>query len=189
MDPVRAAETRPETLHVFPISTRRGHAGVIAMLFLVAAGVTIFMGAPPGIESLKWPMIIVGVLALAGALVLHQRRRRRLVITRSGEQHYLSVEREPVRLWCPLGVSGDQMNTRVDKLWIYDVWLKLVDRDRGCGILLAETRGAACGPERNWLIGIDKTVSCEPFDARKFGELAKLLAVVKGINAQYERRT
>jgi hypothetical protein len=179
---------------VFPVSTHRGLAGVvflgvIATLVLVAAGVTIFSGAPPAIESLTSPMIIVGALALVGALVLHLRRLRRIHITRSGDQHFLTVEREPVRLSFPLGFSGDQLKTKAGRVPMYHVWLKLVDRDRRSGIFLAETRGAAYGPQRDWLTGIDKTVSCERFEARALGQLAKLLAVVKAINAHYEKRT
>ena len=117
-----------ETLHDFPVSTRRGHAqvvllGVVAMLLLVAAGVTIFAGAPPEIEGWKWPMTVVGACALVGAIVVHGRRRRRLTIVRTGEQHHLVIDREHVRLEFPLGVSGDQMTSRVNRLPLYEVWL------------------------------------------------------------------
>jgi hypothetical protein len=179
-----------ETLYVFAVSTHRGLAGVvllgvIATIVLVAAGVSIFVGAPPGFEAATRPMIIVGVLALAAATVLHRRRLRRLHITRVGDQHFLTIERESVRLLFPLGFSGDQLKTKVGRIPTYDVWLKLVDRDRRGGIFLTETRGAAYGPQRGWLTGIDRTVSCERFEARKLDQLAKLLAAVKAINAHY----
>jgi hypothetical protein len=179
-----------ETLHVFPVSTRRGHAlvvllGVIAMLLLVAGGVTMFMGAPPAIQSWMWPMIIVGAAALAGAFVRHSFRRRRLVITRSDEQHYLEVDGEGIRLPFPLGFSGDQIKNTVNRIPIYEVWLKLVDSYGRGGVFLTETRGAIYGAQTGWLTGIDRTVACERFEAGKVGMLAELLGVVKAINAQH----
>src|SRR5688572_24283701 len=97
------------TLHELPVSTRRGHALVVALavvgiILLVAAGVTIFAGAPPEIEGTEWPMTAIGSLALAGALVRHRLRRRRLAIVTDGEQHYLIIDRERVRLAFPLAM-------------------------------------------------------------------------------------
>jgi len=178
-----------ETLYTFPVSTRRGHAvvvllGVIAMLLLVAGGVSLFMGAPPTIAGWTWPMIIVGAVALVGALVRHSFRRRELVITRRGDQHQLVCAAEDVRLTFPLGFSGDQMTSRVNRVPIYEVWLKLVDSFGRGGIFLAETRGAIYGPQKDWLTGIDKTVACERFEAGRVGMLAELLAAVKQVNAR-----
>jgi hypothetical protein len=178
-----------ETLHVFPVSTRRGHGvvvllAVIAILLLVAGAVSIFMGAPPAIDAWKWPMIIVGAVALAGALVRHRYRRRELAITRTGEQHYLVCEAEQLRLTFPLGFSGDQMTNRVNRVPMYEVWLKLVDANGRGGVFLSETRGAIYGPQSDWLTGIDNRVPCERFEAGKVGMLAELLAVVKTINAR-----
>src|SRR5688572_1284807 len=99
----------PESLHEFSVSTRRGHALVIACLLLVAGGVTIFMGAPPAIEPWGWPMIGVGAVALVAAFAVHRTRRRVLRIVRDGDTHRLIVERERIRLEFPLGISGDQM--------------------------------------------------------------------------------
>ena len=187
------SDTKQSTeTHTFPVSTRRGHGvvvllGVIAMLLLVAGGVTMFMGAPPAIESWMWPMLIVGALALVGALVRHSFRRRRLVITRSEEKHYLVVEGEGLRLSFPLGFSGDQMKSTVNRVPIFEVWLKLVDSFGRGGVFLSETRGAIYGAQANWLTGIDRAVACDRFEAGRVGMLAELLAVVKEINAQYPR--
>ena len=178
-----------ETLHDFPVSTRRGHAlvvtlGVIAMFLLVAAAVTIFAGAPPAIEGWKWPMTAAGALALVGAIVLHQLRRRRLLIVRTGDVLHLIVEREEVRLAFPLAISGDQMTTRVNGIPMYEVWLKLVDASHQRGIFLGETRGAIHGAQEDWLTGIDKTVACDRFEVGRVGLLAELRAAVESINAR-----
>jgi hypothetical protein len=178
-----------ETVHDFPVSTRRGHAlvvalGVIAMLLLVAAGVTFFAGAPPAIESWKWPMAIVGAVALAGAFVRHRLRRRRLRIVRTGDRHELVIDAEHTRLVFPLGISGDQMKSMVNHVPIYEVWLKLVDANGATGIFLNETRGAIYGPQQGWLTGIDRTVACDRFEAGRVGMLEELRAAVDAINAR-----
>ena len=182
-------ETGVETLYTFPVSTRRGHGlvvllGVIAMLLLVAGGVSLFMGAPPAIAAWTWPMIIGGTVFLVGALVRHLFRRRTLAITRNGARHELVCAAEGVRLAFPLGFSGDQMTNRVNRVPMYEVWLKLVDSHGRGGVFLSETRGAAYGPQRDWLTGVDKNVACERFEAGRLGMLAELLAVVKQVNAQ-----
>lgn len=172
----------------FPVITRRGHAlvvllGVIAMLLLVAAGVTFFIGAPPEVEPWKWPMTGVGAAALVGAGVRHAFRRRRLTIVATGGQHHLVIDGEPVRLAFPLGISGGQMTTHVKRIPMYEVWLKLVDASGTTGVFLNETRGAACGPQADWLTNTDKTVPCERFEAGRVGMLEELRRAVEAVNA------
>lgn len=177
------------TLHEFPVSTRRGHAlvvtaTVIAVILLCMAGVTIVMGAPPAIEGWKWPMTVAGGVALVGALVLHRLRRRVLAIVRTGDHVHLVIEREHVRLEFPLGVSGDQMTNKVNRIPIYEVWLKLLEPNRERGIVLTETRGAIHGPQAGWLTGTDANGVCERFEAGRLGMLAELRAAVEAINTR-----
>ena len=177
-----------ETLHSFPVSTRRGHGlvvflGTMAMLLLVA-GVVTFFGAPPEIMPWKWPMMIAGAVFLVGAFVRHSQRRRTLEITKSGDQHFLICATEDVRLTFPLSFSGDQMTQRIKGIPMYEVWLKLVDAFGRGGVFLQETRGAIHGAQKDWLTGIDKAVACERFEAGSVGQLAEILARVKAVNAQ-----
>ena len=180
-----------ETLHDFPVSTRRGHAlvvflGVVAILLLVAGGVSIVMGAPPEIQAWEWPMTIAGTVVLVAALAVHRTRRRRLKIVRVGDRHTLVIEREHVHLEFPLGMSGDQMKNMVNHVPMYEVWLKLVDANHRTGIFLSETRGAIHGPQHDWLRGVDKSVACERFESGKVDMLARLRDVVDSINARYK---
>jgi hypothetical protein len=178
-----------ETLHEFSVRTRRGHAlvvflGVVAILLLVAAFVTIFLGAPPAIDAWKWPMTIGGAVVLFAAGIFHRTRRRSLKIVKAGDRYTLSIEREHVLLDFPLGISGDQMKNAINGVPIYEVWLKLVDVNRQTGVFLQETRGAIHGPQGSWLHGVDQSVACERFEAGKVGMLAELRAIVDAINVK-----
>jgi len=178
----------PASVYEIPVVTRRGHAlvvtlGVVACILLVCAGVTIFMGAPPEIEGWKWPMTGGGAVALVGAFALHRTRRRVLRITRTDDgKHQLVIEREQIHLTFPLGVSGDQMTNHVNGIPMYEVFLKLVDANQRGGVFFVETRGAIHGSQPDWLKGVDRTVSCERFEAGKVGQLAELRAIVEEIN-------
>jgi hypothetical protein len=175
-----------KSLHEFHVSTRRGHAlvvllGLVACLGLVAAGVTIFMGAPPEIERYEGAMTAIGLVTLAGAVIVHRRRRRVLRIVHGPDGHHLIIERENVLLEFPLRISGDQMTNHVNGIPMYEVWLKLADARNG--ILLVETRGAIHGSQPNWLSEIDRSVSATRFEAGSVGMLSKLRAIVEQINA------
>ena len=180
----------PASVHELSVITRRGHAlvvtlGVIACIVLVAAGVTIFMGAPPEIEGWKWPMTIGGLVALAAAFAVHRTRRRTLRITRTDDgAHQLVIEREQIHLTFPLGISGDQHENNVNGVPMYEVYLKLVDANQRSGVFFVETRGTIHGPQSGWLKGVDRAVSCERFEAGKVGQLAQLRAMVEAINAR-----
>ena len=182
---IRAIVAAMQSLHEFSVSTRRGFAlvvtlGVVACIVLVAAGVTIFVGAPPEIEGWKWPMTAVGLVALAAAIVVHRSRRRVLRIVHGPDGHHLIVDREDVRLEFPLRVTGDQHTNSVNGIPMYEVWLKLSDA-RG-GVLFTETRGTIHGPEDDWLSNMDSTPAGERFEAGAVGMLAKLRAAVERIN-------
>lgn len=184
-----SAAPAPEIVERFPVVTRRGHAlvvllVVIAVLVGCAAFVTLFMGAPPGVEPWKWPMTAVTGAALVGAFIRHRFRRRELTIVRTGDQHHLEIAREHVRLAFPLGISGDQMTTRAGRIPIYEVFLKLVAADRKTGIFLTETRGAIHGAQKDWLTGVDRSVACDRFESGRLGVLAELRGVVEHINAK-----
>ena len=178
----------PASVREFTVVTRRGHAlvvtlGVIACIVLVCAGVTIFMGAPPEIEGWKWPMTIVGLVALVATFAVHRTRRRTLRITRTDDgKHQLVIEGERIHLTFPLGVSGDQMTNHVNGIPMYEVFLKLVDANQRGGVFFVETRGTIYGPQQDWLHGVDRAVSCERFEAGKVGQLAELRALVESIN-------
>jgi hypothetical protein len=180
---------REHTLHEFAVSTRAGQGavvalGVVAILLLVAFGVTHVSGGPPGVEAWKWPMAIIGGAALAGAFAAHHQRRRSLRIVRSAPGTYaLVVDGEGVRLAFPLAVSGDQSRDQVGSLPQYGVTLKLLD-DRGRGVFLTQTRGAAYGPQKNWLTHLDRGGTCAWFEARGLDQLAELREAVE----QLQRR-
>ena len=178
-----------ETVREFPISTRRGHGlvvalGVVAILLVVAAGVSIFAGAPPPLEPWTWPMAAGGIVALVAAVVVHRGRRRTMAIVRTGDLHHLVVEAENVRIEFPLAVTGDQMTTSIRGIPMYHVWLKLVDASGQAGVFLEEVRGAIHGPQRDWLTGIDRTVACDRFESGRVGMLAELRAAVEAINTR-----
>jgi len=178
----------PASVYECPVATRRGFAlvvtlGVIACIVLVCAGVTIFMGAPPEIEGWKWPMTIVGIVALVATFALHRRRRRLLRITRTDDgKHQLVIEGEQIHLTFPLGISGDQMTNHANGIPLYEVFLKLVDANQRSGVFFIETRGTIHGPQHGWLTGVDPSVSCARFDAGKVGQLAELRAIIEEIN-------
>jgi hypothetical protein len=149
---------------------------------LVAAGVTVFAGAPPEIEGWKWPMTAVGLVALVATFVRHRMRRRILRIVHGPDGHHLIVDGEDVRLEFPLRISGDQHTNSVNGVPIYEVWLKLVDARSG--VLFTETRGTIHGPEDDWLSNLDSTPASVRFEAGAVGMLANLRAAVEQINTR-----
>jgi hypothetical protein len=182
---IRAIVRAMESLHEFPVCTRRGHAlvvtlGVVACIVLVAAGVTIFAGAPPEIEGWKWPMTAVGLVALVATFVVHRGRRRLLRIVHGPDGHHLIVDREDVRLEFPLRITGEQHTNSVNGIPMYEVWLKL--GDARTGVFFTETRGTIHGPEDDWLSNMDASPAPVRFESGAVGMLAKLRAVVEQIN-------
>ena len=184
-----SAAPAPETIHEFPVSTRRGHAlvvllGTVSILLLVAWGVSVFGGTPPGLGPWVAPMGIAGAVALVGAVVLHRRRRRQLLIVRTGDAHHLVVERENVRIAFPLGISGDQFTESMRGIPIYHVYLKLADANGRGGVFIEETRGAIHGPQEGWLTQTDRSFQATRFESGRVGTLAQLRAAVEAINAR-----
>jgi hypothetical protein len=174
-----------EAIHEFAVSTRRGHGlvvtlGVVACILLVAAGVTVFMGAPPEIEPWGWPMAGVGAVALAGAFARHRMRRRTLRIVHGPDGHHLLIEHEDVRLAFPLKISGAQNKNDVNGIPMYEVWLALADARTG--ILLLETRGAIHGPQAGWLNNLESGVARTRFESGAVGMLAELRGAVEQVN-------
>ena len=180
-----------EVLHEFAVSTRRGHAlvvtlGVVACILLVAAGVTMFAGAPPQIEGWMWPMAGAGAAALAGAFAVHRTRRRRLRIVHGPDGHHLLIDREDLRLAFPLKVSGEQFTNHVNGIPMYEVWLALADARTG--IVITETRGAIHGAQANWLSNMERGIARTRFDAGGTGMLAQLRAIVELLNETVRSR-
>ncbi len=161
------------------LRTRRGESAVVALavlaiLLLVAVGVALVKRAPEPIERWKGAMGAVGLAALIGAAIIHTRRRRTLRILRDGDTRYLVIDRESVRLRFPLAISGEQHHTRTGRVSMYVVLLKLVDATGTRGLLLVETRGAAWGPQADWLDGLAPGgPPCARFEAG-LGALARL---------------
>ena len=185
-----------ETLHDFPVSTRRGHALVVALavigiIILVAAGVTIFTGAPPPIDEYGWPMAGVGALFLGGGIVRHVYRRRRLRIVRTDTGHHLVVDRERVRLEFPIDMQGTQLENNINGIPTWEVWFRIVDANRR-GIFLTETRGAIHGPQDDWWVdNLDRASGdFTRFEAGRVGMLAKLRDAIEAINeSAYGRKS
>jgi hypothetical protein len=172
----------PEVVRTFDVSTKRGGGmvvflGVIAIFALVAGGVTMFAGAPPGIEPWMWPMIGVGVAALVGAFVRHRYRRRKLVVTRIGDRHLLAIADESVELEFPLRMSGSQFTEKLNRVPLYHVFLKLSDA-RGHGLLLHETRGAIYGAQESWFKEVDDKTPSVTFETGKAHMIAEIRDLV-----------
>lgn len=176
----------PVVVRTFNVSTKRGGGmvvflGVIAIFALVAGGVTMFAGAPPGIEPWMWPMIGLGVVTLIGAFVRHRYRRRKLVVTRIGDRHLLTIAEESVELEFPLRMSGSQFTEKLNRLPMYHVFLKLSDA-RGHGLVLHETRGAIYGAQENWFAEVDDKTPAVTFEIGTAHMIAEIRDVVAELN-------
>jgi hypothetical protein len=158
-------------LYALSISTSKGGNLVglllgVSILFAVAYLVTIFAGAPPGVEGFTWTMPVGAILFAVPAYLVQRKRRRKLSIIKRGEGLRLLVADAGVELEFPLECRGTQFTTRLNNLPIHEVFLQLVDRNRRA-ITLHTTRGAAHGPQDDWALpAIDReTVRSDAFDA------------------------
>lgn len=185
----QSASPEEEVLETFDISTTKGgnllgFLGAMSLAFLVALGVSVFIGAPPEIEPWIWTFPVGAALFAVPATWLWRKRKRTLKVVRVGDKKKLVVS-GMVELTFPLSVSGTQIVMRMNGVPIYHVYLKLLDAQKQ-GLFFQEVRGAIHGEVPNWLDGIDRSAAATSFDVSRKNDIVRIRSLVEEINCAGE---
>jgi hypothetical protein len=186
--PYRDASAPPEEiLERIGILTKEGAGlvgflGAFALIALVALGVSVFGGMPPGLRPWLWTMPAAAVLFGAPAVLLHRSRRRELQVLRIGSSVRLVVP-GATALELPVFLSGNQVAIEMNGVTMHHFFLKLVD-GRGTGLLFKEVRGMIHGPIQGWFANVDGTAVAASYEVRSKGDLVRIRALVESYNAE-----
>ena len=180
-----SAKPASEILETYDVSTSKGGEalgclGAIVILFLVALGVSVFMGTPRELEGWVWTFPVGAVVFALPTVWLWQKRKRKMHVVRDGDTLKLVVDGE-VDITFPLTTSGSQMTERIRGVPMYHVYLKLVGRE-GRGVVLHEIRGAIHGEQTGWFDVIDKSAPAAAFDVSGKGQAALIRHRVETLN-------
>ena len=181
-----APPVQVEVLETFPVGIKKG-AGLVGFLFAmaivcgVAYAVTVFAGAPPGIENITWIFPVGMVVFAAPAIWINRGRRRELRVVRVRDVLKLVVP-GAVELTFPLTLSGRTVVLRLNGVPMHYVYLKLIDRT-GRALLLEEVRGALYGPVPDWFTAMDATPATA-YDVRKLDDVKRLRTSIEAHNAR-----